>query len=84
MYKNRAFTLEDVKAYAESKGYKLEYKRYHKVFTLTNQAQSEKWGWVFFPQTEEKLVEMINDLDMSGWKIAIDLTITRIEKELSQ
>lgn len=84
MYKNRAFTIEDVKAYAESKGYNLQFKRYHKVFTLKNQKEQQKWGWVFFPHAEEKLVAMVNDLDYAGWKIAVDLTIERIEKEVCQ
>ncbi|MGM8575839.1 hypothetical protein [Enterobacter hormaechei] len=84
MYKNRAFTIEDVKAYAESKGYDLEFKRYHKVFTLTNKMQPKKWGWIFFPHTEEKLVAKVNDLDQAGWRVAVDLTIERIEKTITE
>ncbi|EKZ9042688.1 hypothetical protein RFB57_003150 [Escherichia coli] len=80
MRKNRRFTVEDLKEYSISKGYILEFHRYKKVFTLRKAENPVNWSWIYFPHTDDKLVELVDDLTYEGWLIAIDKTI----KELSE
>ncbi|MBB8060742.1 hypothetical protein [Escherichia sp. MOD1-EC6153] len=80
MRKNRKFTLEDLKEYSTSKGYVLEFHRYKKVFTLRKAEKPAAWSWVYFPHTEDKLVELVDDLTYEGWLFAIDRTIREISE----
>lgn len=78
MHKNRAFTIEDVKDYARSKGYCLQFHRYKRVFTLRSLSRPDKWAWIYAPHTEDTLIELVDDLDFEGWANAVDETIKSI------
>lgn len=78
MRKNRRFTIDDIKEYALSKGYILKFNRYKKVFTLQDSENPERWSWVYFPHSEDKLVELVDDLTFEGWLVAIDKTMAEI------
>lgn len=78
MQKNRVFTFEDVKNYAISRGYEITHQRYKRVFTLRNLDNSHIWSWVYLPHNPDSVVELVDDLDMDGWKDAIDKTIISI------
>lgn len=77
--KNRVFTFEDLKIYAKFKGYDLGFHRYRGVFTLTNLSNEEEWGWVYFPHADQTVAK-INDLNLEGWKLAIDHSIALVNK----
>ena len=80
MRKNRRFTVEDLKEYSISKGDGLEFHRYKKVFTLRKAENPASGRWVYFPHTEDTLVELVDDLTSEGGVIAIDKTITEISE----
>ncbi|EFA4272475.1 hypothetical protein C5901_003944 [Escherichia coli O8] len=80
MRKNRRFTIDDLKAYSQGKGYALEYHRYKRVFTLRHIKNPSKWGWIYFPHTDDKLVGLVDDLSYEGWMIAIDKAVTEINE----
>lgn len=77
--KNRLFTIDDLKTYALYRGYKLELHRYRRVFTLTSLSNEEKWGWVYFSHADQTVAK-INDLNLEGWKLAIDHSIAIVNK----
>ncbi|MDV1094925.1 hypothetical protein ACSI5N_25215 (plasmid) [Raoultella ornithinolytica] len=78
MHKNREFTISDISAYAESLGYALLFQRYKRVFTLRSLSSPDDWGWMYFPQEPEKLIELVDDLSLDEWKIAVKNTIKSI------
>lgn len=79
MRKNRTFNIDDVKVYAHTLGYELEFHRYKRVFTLRDLSQPQIWGWVYFPHSTEKLVEKVNDLNLEGWLMAVEMTAESIK-----
>lgn len=81
MRKNRLFTINDLKDYALSKGYELDFHRYKRVFTLIKIDSPNEWSWIYYPHTEDKLVERVDNLNFDGWKVAIDKTISSITEQ---
>lgn len=77
--RNRLFNTDDLKTMAKNKGFHLEHHRYKRVFTLTSIADENKWGWVYFPHADQTVAK-VNDLNLEGWKLAIDHSIAIINK----
>lgn len=77
--RNRLFNTDDLKTFAKYKGFNLEHHRYRRIFTLTSITDETVWGWVYFPHADHT-VGKINDLNLEGWKQAIEHSIAIINK----
>jgi hypothetical protein len=77
--RNRLFNTDDLKNIAKNKGFILEHHRYRRIFTLTSLSDGNQWGWVYFPHADQT-VGKVNDLNLEGWKQAIEHSIAIINK----
>nr|WP_225312408.1 hypothetical protein [Salmonella sp.] len=67
--KIRRFTVEDLKEYSISRGISLGSTDTRKVYAAKAENPAN-WSWIYFPHTDDKLVELVDDLTYEGWLIS--------------